>query len=71
MTMTFTQSMSRVKIHKFTYVYSAGLDILSLGCHAGVHIYFCLMFDCVLMYSDGRCGVLVVLVQAINNGSMA
>ena len=35
--------MSIVKIR----LYLSGLDILSLGCHAGVHIYFCLMFDCV------------------------
>ena len=56
---------------RYIRLYSSGLDILSLGCYAGVHIYVYLMFDCVLMYSDGRCGVLVVLVQAINNGSMA
>ena len=69
MTMTFIHNQCQES--RYISLYSAGLDILSFGCHAGVHIHFCLMFDCVLMYSDGRCGVLVVLEQAINNGSMA
>ena len=68
MTMTFIHNQCQ---DAYIRPSCTGLDILSLGFHAGVHIYFSLMFDCVLMYSDGRCGVLVVLVQAINNGSMA
>ena len=45
MTMTFIHNQCQES--RYIRLYSAGLDILSLGCHAGVHIYFCLMFDCV------------------------